>query len=237
MIKEAVILAGGIGSRLSSVVYDRPKSLAPVGGRPFLAYLIAWLKKQGIQRLIFSLGYKHEMILEFLTFFPKLDYETVVESEPLGTGGGIRLACSKVQTRDVLICNGDTFFDVNIAELAAFHNFVRADCSLALKPMTDFDRYGSVELNAESQVVLFNEKQFRPTGLINGGIYILKPESLLNQPLTAKFSFEKEYLEKYAGPQGNIYGSIQDGFFIDIGVPDDYHRAQTEASLMSLVDN
>lgn len=236
MITEAIILAGGVGTRLKSVVSDCPKALAAIRGEPFLAYLLAYLKQQGIKRFIFSLGYKHEMIEEYLSrHLQAYEYSTAVEAEPLGTGGGILQACLEAKTENVLICNGDTFFTVDVRELYDFHRTMKADCTLALKPMTSFERYGAVELNAESRIVLFREKQFTEAGLINGGVYLLKVPALLKEKLPEKFSFEKDYLEKKVSDKGAIFGAIQDGYFIDIGIPADYEAAGNAPELLNVL--
>jgi D-glycero-alpha-D-manno-heptose 1-phosphate guanylyltransferase len=160
MIKEAIILAGGLGTRLRDAVPDLPKCMAPVAGRPFIAHVIDALRMQGIERFIFSLGYKSEMIEAYLQQqYPTLDYSTVIEEEPLGTGGGILLAMAKAATENILIANGDTLFKIRVKELAAFHQKKNSECTLALKPMNDFERYGVVELNENGTVTSFKEKQ------------------------------------------------------------------------------
>lgn len=235
MIKEAIILAGGIGSRLQSVVNDRPKCMALVNQKPFISYLIAYLVGQGIEKIIFSLGFKYQMVEEFLKRnYSNLNYLAVVEPEPLGTGGAIQLALKSATEKDVLICNGDTFFKADVSELSAFHSLLDAECTIALKPMIQFDRFGAVELDGNSKVRLFREKQFRESGLINGGVYVIKRETFLDEQLPEKFSFEQNYLEKKVSEQGQIFGCIQDVFFIDIGIPEDYARAQNEKELIAL---
>lgn len=228
MIKECIILAGGLGTRLRSAVPDLPKCMAPVAGRPFLFYVINYLRSQGIEKFIFSLGYKHEIIEEYLKDqFSTLQYECSIEEEPLGTGGAIQLACKLATEKNVIVANGDTLFKINGKELFYFHSEHKADCTLALKPMQQFDRYGVVELNENAAVKNFKEKQFYETGLINGGVYVLNVENFLAKKFPAKFSFEKDFLEQYY-QQGKIAGIIQDNYFIDIGIPEDYERAQTE---------
>lgn len=227
-IKQAIILAGGLGTRLRSVVSDLPKCMAPVAGRPFLFYVINYLRSQGIEKFIFSLGYKHEIIEEYLKDqFSTLQYDYSIEEEPLGTGGAIQLACRMAAEKNVLIANGDTLFKINGKELFSFHIEHKADCTLALKPMRQFDRYGVVELNENAAVKDFKEKQFYETGLINGGIYVLNVENFLAKKFPAKFSFEKDFLEQYY-QQGKIAGIVQDNYFIDIGIPEDYERVQKE---------
>ncbi len=226
MLTEAIILAGGLGTRLRSEVPDLPKCLAPVAGRPFLFYLINHLRSQGIHHFIFSLGYKHEVIGEWLKEqYPFLDYDCVIEEEPLGTGGAIRLACEKTNSLNVLVANGDTLFKVHIEQLTQMHEKNKADCTIALKPMQNFDRYGVVEINESGKVMSFREKQFYSSGFINGGIYILNKEQFLSHSFPPVFSFERSFLEPL---HSSIYGSAQDGYFIDIGIPEDFHRANEE---------
>ncbi|RTL59209.1 MAG: HAD-IIIA family hydrolase [Sphingobacteriales bacterium] len=227
-VKEAIILAGGLGTRLRSVVSDLPKCMAPVAGKPFLHYVIEQLTKQGINKFIFATGYKSEIIEEWLKKeLSTLPYQLSIETEPLGTGGAIKQACEKATEKNVLIVNGDTLFNINVEELSAAHTATHADCTLVLKPMKNFDRYGVVELNENNSIGNFKEKQFYESGLINGGVYVLNVESFLNKPLPVKFSFEKDYLETYFSEQ-KFYGVIQSQYFIDIGIPEDYERAQTE---------
>ena len=228
MTKEAIILAGGLGTRLRDAVPDVPKCMAPVAGKPFLSYVIDYLRVQGIERFVFSLGYKWGIAEEYLrNEYPTLDYTSVIEQEPLGTGGAIQLAMQKALSNDVIVANGDTLFKVNVHDLFKIHHANDAECTLALKPMKNFDRYGVVEIDDNDRIISFKEKQFYTDGIINGGIYILNREKFLLRSLPGKFSFEKEYLEKFAG-EGKFNASVQDGYFIDIGIPEDYQRAQRE---------
>jgi D-glycero-alpha-D-manno-heptose 1-phosphate guanylyltransferase len=228
MIKEAIILAGGLGTRLRSAVPDLPKCMAPVAGKPFLAYVIDYLWQEGTRKFIFALGYKSEPIAAFLREkLPEANYELSIEHEPLGTGGAIKLACSKAKENTVLVLNGDTFFRIRTGELAAFHHQHKADCTLCLKPMQNFDRYGVVELGKDSAIGSFREKQFYSSGLINGGVYALKRIQFLQEELPEKFSFEKDYLENFYNSR-RLFGLVQDAYFIDIGIPEDFQRAQEE---------
>jgi D-glycero-alpha-D-manno-heptose 1-phosphate guanylyltransferase len=233
MIKEAIILAGGLGTRLRSVIADKPKCMAPVAGKPFLHYLINFLQKNGIENFIFSVGYMHEVIEEYLkNNFPELKYIISLESEPLGTGGAIKLACKKTFQENVLICNGDTLYKIDCHKLSEFHKKVNATCTLSLKPMNNFNRYGVVEINSDHSVKSFKEKQFYQSGLINGGIYALNIHEFLKNHLPKKFSFEEYFLEKNVdlptSKKPKLYGLVQDEYFIDIGIPEDYERAQKE---------
>lgn len=226
IIKESIILAGGLGTRLREAVPDLPKCMAPVAGRPFLFYVINYLRSQGIEKFIFSLGYKHEIIETYLKqHFSTLSYECVVEQAPLGTGGAIKLALEKTTGENVLVTNGDTLFKCNIPSLSSVHETRRADCTLALKPMCEFDRYGVVELDEDDSIKSFKEKKYYSSGNINGGVYLLNKESFIKHPWPAKFSFEKDYLQQTTD---RLCGVVQEGYFIDIGIPGDYTRAQDE---------
>lgn len=227
-ISEAIVLAGGLGTRLRSAVPDLPKCMAPVNGRPFLSFVMKHLQQQGISRFIFSLGYRSEAFTSFISgMLAKESYKLVIEKDPLGTGGAIQLAIQHAQTENTVVVNGDSIFAVDITQLAAFHQQKAAECTLSLKAMTDFDRYGVVELNQNNSISLFREKQAYPAGLINGGVYLLNKTAFLEKALPEKFSFETDYLQRYY-KEGKIFGMEQDGYFIDIGIPEDYRRAQTE---------
>lgn len=233
--RQAIILAGGLGTRLRSVISDLPKCMAPVAGRPFLFYVINYLRSQGVEKFIFSLGYKHEIIEEYLhdqfSTLPggkqALYFQCSIEEDPLGTGGAIQLACQKATEKNVIVANGDTLFKINGKELFSFHTGHKADCTIALKPMQHFDRYGVVAINDKGVVIDFKEKQFYQSGLINGGLYVLNVENFMAKKFTAPFSFEKDFLQKHYR-QGKIVGLVQDDYFIDMGIPEDYNRAQQE---------
>src|SRR5438552_11138334 len=174
---EAIILAGGFGIRLHSVVPGLPKCMAPVAGQPFLKHVIRYLLSQAIEKFIFSLGNKHEIIEEFLNDqFPALNYQCSIEEEPLGTGGAVQLACKRTTEKNAVIINGDTLFKADIQKASLFHVENKAECTILLKSMQNFDRYGAVELDDDYTVKSFNEKQFFQTGDINAGIYILDIE-------------------------------------------------------------
>lgn len=228
MTQQAIILAGGLGTRLREAVPDLPKCMAPVAGRPFLYYVINHLRRQGVQSFLFSLGYMHETIEKYLRDeFASLDYQCVIETEPLGTGGAIQLCCRHASGDQVFVTNGDTLFNADLSSLWQIHREKAAECSIALKPMKEFDRYGRVSLNQEGLVDDFQEKQFYAEGLINGGLYLLNVKDFLAHNFPSRFSFEKDYLEKLAG-SGRVAGLEQDVYFIDIGIPEDYARAQAE---------
>ena len=223
-----IILAGGLGTRLRSAVPDLPKCMAPVAGKPFLHHVIHYLLEQGVDSFIFSLGYMHEVIEDYvLKNYPLLNYQLSIEEEPLGTGGAIQLACKKTTAENILVLNGDTMFRINTNKLLSFHQQNKAACTLALKPMHNFDRYGVVDINKDGYIQSFKEKKFYKQGLINGGVYALNVNSFLELNLPVKFSFEKDYLETYCTIQ-KMTGLVQDEYFIDIGIPEDLEKANTE---------
>jgi D-glycero-alpha-D-manno-heptose 1-phosphate guanylyltransferase len=231
-IKEAIILAGGLGTRLRSAVPELPKCLAPVNDRPFIAYVTDHFRREGVDRFIFALGYKSAYFDRFFEAeFPDGGYEISLESEPLGTGGAIVQAAGLVREKTVLILNGDTFFKVGMEALSAYHVDRQSECTLCLKPMQDFDRFGAVELAEDGRIGRFREKQFYAKGLVNGGVYALEKSALLAGSWPKAFSFEKDYLEE--GAERRLYGMVQDGYFIDIGIPDDYRRVQEESKKLS----
>lgn len=218
---EAIVLAGGLGTRLRSVVKDLPKCMAPVKGEPFLSYVMEWLSRSGVSRVILSVGYLKDDIVDWVSSqsFPfEVDY--AVEEEPLGTGGAIRYALSMCRGRKVLVVNGDTFFPVDLDAMP-----FDSPLTVALKPMKDFDRYGAVELAPDGTILTFHEKAPVKEGLINGGVYALNGLDLSSFP--ARFSFEKEVLEPMCA-RGEVRGWISDSFFLDIGIPADYALAQTQ---------
>jgi D-glycero-alpha-D-manno-heptose 1-phosphate guanylyltransferase len=227
-VKEAIILAGGLGTRLRDAVPDLPKCMAPVNGKPFIWFVIDHLQKQGIERFVFSLGHRSEAFIGFLaTTLPDGSYQLVIEQEPLGTGGAIQLACQHAKDAQVLALNGDSIFKINVQEQADFHASHRADCTLALKYLENFDRYGAVLLNENSRIISFEEKRHYKSGFINGGVYLLNRESFLAEGLPEKFSFETDYLQALF-TERQMMGLPQDGYFIDIGIPEDYQKAQKE---------
>ncbi len=224
MIKEAIILAGGLGTRLRSVVSDVPKCMAPVNGIPFIYFIITYLKKEGVERFIFSLGYKSEIIIDYINkTFADLEVAYVIEDTPLGTGGAIKLACNKAKNDDVLVLNGDTLFNINLKDFSEFHQNKKADFTVGLKEMRNFSRYGAVEINNEFTIKAFHEKKFYEKGFINGGVYALNVQALMSEPLPDIFSFEKDFLETNTGKK-KFYGLECDYYFIDIGIPEDYDR-------------
>lgn len=224
---EVAILAGGLGTRLRSVVSEVPKCMAPVAGQPFLWYLLEQLRRYDVERVILSVGYLREVIQDWVAEhaaeYP-FEFRFAVEEQPLGTGGGIKLASSMAEGPELVVLNGDTFFDADLDLLLAARRGSGLPVALALKPMRDFDRYGTVLPGADGVIRAFREKQHCSEGLINGGVYAIDLRSGVFDGVPVKFSFEKEVLEPQCG-RGRLYGLVQDGYFIDIGIPEDYARA------------
>ncbi len=228
MIKEAIILAGGLGTRLKSKVSELPKSMALINGLPFLEYQLDFLSQYNIQRVCLAVGYLSNNITDYFgDHYKGIDLVYSIEKKPLGTGGAISKALSLTNTEEVLILNGDTMFQVDLLEFYSNHQESKADLSIALKPMSNFERYGVVKLNPLKRVVGFEEKQFQAEGNINGGVYILNKKSLSPYSTAETYSFEKKFLEiKFNELYFN--GFISNNYFIDIGVPVDYDKAQED---------
>jgi D-glycero-alpha-D-manno-heptose 1-phosphate guanylyltransferase len=229
---EAIILAGGLGTRLQGVIGAYPKCMAAVNGKPFIEYLLTYLSQHGCKRVILSLGFKHEVVTEWLSA-QKFSFETdhVIEYEPLGTGGGIKLALEAAREPEVMVLNGDTLFDIDVKLLIQAHREAGAETTIALREMERFERYGVVHTDAHGLIQSFAEKRYTEQGMINGGVYLIDRVAFLKRELPQKFSFEKDYLEKYVS-EHKFYGRASSDYFIDIGVPEDYARVQDDFKTM-----
>ena len=223
---EAIILAGGFGTRLAHIVKDVPKPMAPVCKKPFLTYILDDIISKGIDKVVLAVGYKKEIIENyFKDNYNNCSVEYSDEDKPLFTGGAIKKSLYKCKDENVLVINGDTFFDVDLKSMLDFHVKNNADITVACKKMFDFDRYGTVNIE-KGRIIEFKEKVFTKEGVINGGIYIIKKD-LLNCIQEEKFSFETDFMEKEVGNK-NIYAFLSDGYFIDIGIEKDYYKAQED---------
>ncbi len=228
MVSTAIILAGGLGTRLQSVVKDLPKSMADIAGKPFLEYQLNYLESQKIKHILLSVGYKYEPIQNYFgSRFKGLQINYAVEKEPLGTGGAVMNALKQCKEDSIFIINGDTFFPIPLEDLFYKHCEKKSALSLALKEMQNFDRYGVVNIDSNNAITGFEEKKFRKHGLINGGIYLADINILHSLNLPEKFSLEKDLFEKQV-TSISLYGFPFSQYFIDIGIPDDYARAQHE---------
>ncbi len=227
--KEAIILAGGFGTRLQNMVKDVPKPMAPVNGRPFLTYILDYLIDYNYTKVILSVGYLHEKIEEFFgSQYKSIHIDYAVETEPLGTGGGIAYALSFCTNENVLVLNGDTLFKADLFSLEKFHIQHHSLLSIILRQVADTSRYGSVTINENGRILHFTEKNnANGEGTINGGIYMINNMLIKELNLPAKFSFEKDLMEKYVDTLP-FYAQCSLNYFIDIGIPEDYARAQVE---------
>lgn len=220
---DAIILAGGLGTRLRSVVSDVPKVLAPVNGKPFLDIVLGALVKSGIVgRVVIAAGYMSEKIIELYQNCSRFGIEITVsiEKQLLGTGGAIRLALDSTNTQDVLVLNGDSFIDIDFVALYKAHKQSNAQLTMVLKHVENSNRYGSVTLDGD-RIASFQEKGEQTTaGLINAGIYLLN-RKLFDQVEQYKvISMEKDLLPEMI--RHDAYGFISEGRFIDIGLPETY---------------
>jgi D-glycero-alpha-D-manno-heptose 1-phosphate guanylyltransferase len=224
----AIILAGGLGTRMRSVTRDCPKPMLLINGKPFLTYLLGFLKSQGVEEIIFSIGYKSKVIEEYFgSQYNDIMITYAVEDQPLGTGGAIRNALRFVDTKQAFIMNGDTFFPIRLSALSDFHESKSSQITLALKFMRGLERYGAVTIDAEGLVTGFHEKRNGDAGFINCGIYLICRELFDDMCLPDNFSFEVDFLRDYC-LRKTMYGLPFNDYFIDIGVPHDYERAKVE---------
>lgn len=217
---EAIVLAGGFGTRLAHIVSDVPKPMAPVCGRPFLRFILDDLQNKGVDRVILAVGHKQEVIRDFFgNSYRGMELLYSPEDTPLFTGGAIKKALQMCREERVLVVNGDTYFDVDLAQMSQ----IQSPLVIAVKRLHDFSRYGTVHVDA-GRITGFAEKQPCSEGLINGGIYWMERSLLENIP-EDKFSFEQRVLEaQYDRIAMMAYES--EGYFIDIGIPEDYALAQ-----------
>lgn len=222
---QAIVLAGGLGTRLRGVVPDLPKPLAPVNGRPFLAIVLEQLDAQGFASVVLSVGYRHELIRQSLgDRFGGVALVYVVEDRPLGTGGAIRLAARACSEPDVFVLNGDSYTDLDFADMQARHGEAEVPLTVCTVDVPDAARYGRVLVEG-SRITGFAEKGTAGPGLINAGIYLMRRNLLEGADLPEVFSFERDILEARLGELRPLAYPTR-GRFIDIGVPEDYARAQ-----------
>jgi len=226
LIDKAVILAGGLGTRLKGVIGEIPKPMAPIGHLPFLHYLLNYLFHQGIREIFLCVGFRHEVIVNYFgDDFRGMKIFYTIEKELLGTGGAIMPVLLKWKEPFFLL-NGDTFFEVNLSSFSHSFSIQKPLASLSLKPVFNQDRYGAVQLEGD-KIVAFTEKKFLASGFINAGVSILTPEIFEGKSPGDIFSYEKDLFEEKAATHF-LHGFVQDEYFIDIGIPEDYERAQKE---------
>lgn len=230
-VTTAVILAGGLGTRLRKAAPDVPKAMAPIGGRPFLEHQLDFWIAAGITRFVLSVGYRREVIIEhFGEEYRGARIDYAVEETPLGTGGGLLRAVKALdENTPFLLLNGDTFFDVSLADFFRFHTQKAADLSVALFRAPDADRYGLADLDADQRVSALASVTAQTGQLANGGVYCLTAKVLRHwlDKSERKISFEMDILPEMLSRGMRLFGMESPGRFIDIGAPDDYRRALT----------
>ena len=222
---QAVVLAGGLGTRLRDTVPDLPKPLAPVAGRPFLHVLLESLERQGVRRVVLAIGYRGDMVRDAIgPRFGGVDVAYSVEAQPLGTGGGLRLALAQLDAPDTFVMNGDSYVDVDLGAMLAAHRVGGAAITVATVQVPDAARYGTVEV-AAGRITAFVAAGRPGPGTINAGVYAMGVDLLAGEPEGVAFSFERDILQARL-PQLAPRAFPAGPAFIDIGTPADYARAQ-----------
>jgi len=222
----AIILAGGLGTRLRSVIQDIPKPMALVKKRPFLEHLMDYWISQGVSHFILSIGYLSKKIVShFGDTYKNIPITYSVEKSLLGTGGGLLLSLKKTTEENVLVLNGDTFFKVNFNEFKSFHTKQNSILSIALFEFNESNRYGGINLNQNKKITSIEIESKQLSGLANGGVYLIKSEEFLNifkQKINKKSSFENNLMKELINNKKNVSGRVFKEKFIDIGLPADY---------------
>ena len=225
----AIILAGGLGTRLRTVISDVPKPMAPINGKPFLEFLLEFWINQGITRFILSIGYKHEAITDYFgNEFKGVPLDYALETSPLGTGGGLLLAADQLNKEQAfLLLNGDTYFAVELNQLIDFSQKNNADWCFSLFRTHDKERYLSMDILPQGQIISFNAKSSQQNYLANGGVYWVQKKALpgLSTPMNHKLSLEQDIFPKAFLAKQRLYGIEFSAPFIDIGIPNDYYRS------------
>jgi D-glycero-alpha-D-manno-heptose 1-phosphate guanylyltransferase len=225
----AIVLAGGLGTRLRSVVPDLPKPMAVVAGKPFLWWVLRRLEQQGIADVYLSVGYKRDVIEDYFgDAFGALKVHYVIEDEPLGTGGAIARAMSAIGGDEAFVLNGDTMTIVDFDDLRAAGASGEADVVMAVAKLDDVARYGAVEFDAAPprRVTAFREKGQTGAGFINAGVYLVKRAAFMRHVSEERFSFEQDFLYAHLA-ELQVHAVPAVSQLIDIGVPEDYALAQT----------
>ena len=228
MVKTAIILAGGLGTRLREAVPDLPKPMVPIHNRPFLEHQMDYWIEQGITRFILSVGYLKDIIINhFGENYKGAQIEYIIEIQPLGTGGGLLFSATNLD-ETFLVLNGDTFIEVDLKSFYKFHIESESTWTLALFKTNDFKRFLSLDIGQDGQILSLNSEQEISSGLANGGVYLLEPSTLkrLDYQSGDSVSLENQLLPNFIKNGGKLFGRECLGKFIDIGLPDDYFRAK-----------
>ena len=218
---KTIILAGGMGKRLREVIKAVPKPMAPVGGRPFLEFLILQLLKYSIKDIVLSIGYKAESVRSYFGNGKRWGADIIYseENEPLGTGGAIRKASELIKDDEFIAMNGDSFLDMDFNRLIPCHREKEAFATIGLAYVDNTGRYGRVETGEKGEITGFTEKGFNGPGYINGGVYLFSRKVMHNVP-EGNVSLEEDVFPLLLGH--GLYGMEVKGFFKDIGIPEDY---------------
>lgn len=229
---EAIVLAGGLGTRLAGRLEGVPKSMAPIAGRPFLEIVLEQLRRAGCRRVVLAVGHLHTVIqCHFGAAFNGIRIDYSIESSPLGTGGAIRQALAQITEEFVLVLNGDTFLQVDYGEMMRYHMSEGATVSIAAVHRPDIARYGGVVIE-DKRIIGYEEKGRSSPGWISAGVYVL-PRNLVWPPaLGEKFSIEYDFFAPEIARLRPAAYKV-DGYFLDIGIPEDLDRAQTELAAKS----
>lgn len=224
---KAVILCGGLGTRLGSLTKDTPKPLLEVAGKPFIAHVMNRLTRAGVDGLVLAAGFQWGKLQAYVgDSWDGTPVQYSFEPHPLGTGGAIKTAMARANLSEALVVNGDTLFDIDIPAFLSFAKLKEAQVCVALRKVEDCSRYGRIAVAGDGELITFGEKDYKGAGLINGGIYYLL-SSALNGIASEAFSFETDFLStRHAGH--SVYGLTFDDYFIDIGILADLQRAQLE---------
>jgi D-glycero-alpha-D-manno-heptose 1-phosphate guanylyltransferase len=226
-LTTAVVLAGGLGTRLRSAVPNMPKPMAPVDGRPFLACLMDYWISQGVTQFVVSVGYMKEVIMDYFgSSYRSIPIAYAIEETPLGTGGGLLLAAQGIM-EPFLVLNGDTFFEVDLVKLLKIHIKNASDWTFSLFRTSEFGRYMGMEVSENGKIISLKMDSEAQNRLANGGAYLVSPSSLEKSGFKAgeKFSLEDELLPALMSQECNLFGIEFKNSFIDIGIPQDYLRA------------
>lgn len=227
---QAILLAGGLGTRLRSVVKDRPKPMALIEGKPFMEYVTQELVACGIRDIIFAVGYKGSMVEEHFKDGEGFGFRAfyAYEETLLGTAGAIKNAGALVTEERFYVLNADTFYQMDYTRLIAQMDGQSLDMALVLREVPDVSRYGQAVLDGEGILTGFNEKtEERRPGAINGGIYLMN-RSLLEEIPEGKVSLEQEMIPRWMEEGKRLGGFVNDGYFIDIGIPEAYFQFQED---------
>jgi D-glycero-alpha-D-manno-heptose 1-phosphate guanylyltransferase len=225
---SAVILAGGLGTRLRSTVPDLPKPMAPINGKPFLEHQMRYWINQGVNHFVLSVGYRYQAIINYFgAQFEGVDLDYVIEEYPLGTGGALVLASKKISLQEnFLLLNGDTYFEIDLKNLIEFYKKTNADWCFSLFRTAEMGRYLGINISLNGQITSLMAHETTLNRLSNGGVYIVNTRALRSIPLPSgqRASLEEDIFPSAMAMGQQFFGKEYQELFIDIGVPEDYHK-------------